>query len=213
MKTITLFTFILLISIKGFSQVDPNLNIVIKRGLTMIDSAKTEQGFQMAADYFESIAAKEQKEWFPCYYAAFCQLQAGLSGNQGSEIKDLLYDRAQGFIEKADLLSPDNSEIYALKGYILFSKMLLAPQSRARTLTPLSTKLIIKAIALNKNNPRARLLLGINTFYTPEAYSGGKSEAKPLFQLAKTKFAKQRNAGINPSWGAPLCNTMLQEIN
>jgi len=213
MKTIKFLAIVLLFSIKGFSQNSEKLKLALQKGLIMIDSAKGEQDFQNAANYFERIAAAEQKQWLPAYYTAFSGLHSALVGKQSMEIKDAVYDKALTFIEKADALSPDNSEVYALKGYIVFMKMSLAPQARAMTMIPKATGIISKSIALNPENPRAQLMLGQTTFYTPEAFGGGKLKAKPLLEAAKEKFDKETSTGLNPSWGKSRCLALLQQSN
>jgi tetratricopeptide (TPR) repeat protein len=213
MKTIKLLTIVVLFSFKGFTQNNEKLNLALQKGLVMIDSAKGEQGFQDAANYFERIASAEQKQWLPAYYTAFCQLHTALLGKQNMETKDAIYDKALTFVEKADAIIPDNSEIYALKGYIVFMKMSLAPQSRAMTMIPKATDIIGKSIALNPENPRAQLMLGQTTFYTPEAFGGGKVKAKPLLETAKEKFNKETNTILNPSWGKSRCLALLQQSN
>lgn len=213
MKTIKLLTLLILFSFKGFSQTNEKLNAALQKGLVMIDSAKGEKDFNDAANYFERVASAEQKQWLPAYYTAFCQLHTAIVGKQTTEIKDALYDKAMAFADKADALSPDNSEIYALKGYIVFMKMSLAPQARAMTMIPQSAGFIGKAMALNPENPRAQLILGQNTFYTPEAFGGGKAKAKPILEAAKAKFDKETNTGLNPSWGKSRCSALLQQSN
>jgi tetratricopeptide (TPR) repeat protein len=213
MKTIKLLTIVLFLSFKGFAQNNEKLNLALQKGLVMIDSAKGEKGYQDAANYFERIAAAEQKQWLPAYYTAFCQLHTALLGKQTTEIKDAVYDKALAFVDKADAISPDNSEVYALKGYVVFMKMSLTPQARAMTMIPEATGIISKSIALNSENPRAQLMLGQTTFYTPEAFGGGKLKAKPLLEAAKAKFDKETSTGLNPSWGKSRCLALLQQSN
>ncbi|MES2827939.1 MAG: hypothetical protein V4687_07285 [Bacteroidota bacterium] len=211
MKTIKLLTLLILLSLKGFTQTSDKLTAALQKGLVMIDSAKGDQDYGNAANYFERIATAEQNQWLPQYYTAFCQLHTAMIGKQTTEIKDALYDKALVFVAKADELSPNNSEVYALKGYIIFMKMSLSPQARAMTMIPQAGSLIGKAIALNPENPRAYLLMGQNTFYTPEAFGGGKLKAKPTLETAKAKFDAEKATGLNPSWGKSRCAALLQQ--
>jgi hypothetical protein len=124
-----------------------------------------------------------------------------------------LYDKALGYAEKADALKPANSEILILKGYITFMKMSVMPQQRAMAMIPEANKLLGKASAIDPENPRAYLVRGQDTFYTPEAFGGGKANAKSLLVTAAEKFKNQKPTGFEPAWGARRCQYLLQQCN
>jgi len=212
MKTLTLTIAFFLITLTSFAQAD-KYTIAIQKGITIIDSAKTAENFTDAANYFERIATAEQKEWLPNYYAAFNHLNSALVGTQNSEAKDAIYDKAMVFADKADVLMPNHSEVYALKAYIVFMKMAVSPQARAMTMIPQSAALTEKAIALNPENPRAYLMKGQQLFYTPEAFGGGKAKAKPVLMVAAEKFDNFKAVGLAPNWGKGRCQGLLKQVN
>lgn len=212
MKTLQTTIVLLLLTLSSFAQGD-KFTIAMQKGLTQLDSAKTSADYTNAANYFERIATAEKQQWLAQYYTSFCNLHIALTGQQDEETKDALYDKAMEFADKADGLMPNNSEIYALKAYITFMKMAVAPQARAMSMIPKANALADKAIALDATNPRAYLMKGQNLFYTPEMFGGGKDKAQPILLTAKEKFATATVAGLLPKWGKGRCETLLKQIN
>lgn len=209
MKTLTLIAAFLFATTIGFAQ-SSNYVTDMQKGISILDTMKTQSSYALAANHFEKIAIAEQ-QWLPQYYTAYSNLIIGIRGNQDEETKDDIYDKALKFVNKADSLSPNNSEIYALKGYIIFMKMAVYPQQRAMKLIPEANMLIGKAIVLNPENPRAYLLKGQNAFYTPEMFGGGKETAKIPLTTAIEKFDKFKAKPFEPNWGRARCEELLKE--
>lgn len=212
MKNLTLMIAFLFITLTGFAQAD-KYTLAMQKGIATIDSAKTAEHYTNAANYFERIASAEQKQWMPQYYAAFANFNSALLGNQNGETKDLIYDKAIAFADNANALMPNNSEICALKSYIIFMKMSVSPQARAITMIPQSAALAEKAIALNAENPRAYFVKAQQIFYTPEAFGGGKAKAKPVLLIAAEKFEKFKAIGLAPDWGKRRCQSLIKQVN
>jgi tetratricopeptide (TPR) repeat protein len=212
MKTLKL-TIILLIAVFSLKAQTGKYTAAMQKGLAMIDSANTAEQFTAAANFFERVAAAETKEWLPQYYAGFCNLHVAILGKQDGDTKDALYDKAMSYAEKADVLKPANSEVLVLEGYITYMKMSVAPQERAMSMIPKANELLGKAIAIDPENPRAYLVKGQDTFYTPEAFGGGKAKAKDILIVAAGKYKNQKTTGFEPAWGAGRCNNLLQQCN
>jgi hypothetical protein len=208
-KSITLI--LVLAGLNSFAQsTDSKFVQATKNGLALIASAKAPGDYIKAENYFERIAAVETKEWIPSYYAAYCNLYAGFS-TADKELKDQYWDKALLEIDKANDLSANNSEIYALKGALQFMKMSVDPRSRMDYMSD-SAASLEKATALNPENPRIYLIKGQNTFYTPEAFGGGKEKAKPILESAIAKFAIFKPANtIEPNWGAESAKALLAQ--
>jgi len=215
MKNLT-SSFILLlvmISFNSFAQANNDkFQTGVKKGLDMLKTAESPADFLKTSNYFDRIAQVETKEWLPPYYAAYANLIAGLTSKDKS-LQDQYYDKALLQINQADALSAENSEIYALKGYIQYMKMSIDPQARLSFMSASKTSLG-KAQALNPENPRIYLINGQNTFYTPETFGGGKVKAKPILENAVAKFAIFKPAStIAPVWGAERAKTLLAQCN
>lgn len=214
MKTLSkTFTLALIVfSLNTFAQSETGkFQMGMKKGLEMLGSAKGSDGFSSTANYFERVAQAEAKEWTPFYYAAYSNLIAGLTTTDKA-IKDQYLDKALAEVEQADGLSPNNSEIYALKGYVQYIKLSVDPQARLAMMGA-SAASLAKAKTLNPENPRIYLISGQNTFYTPEAFGGGKAKAKAILETAAAKFAIFKPATpLEPNWGADQAKELLAQI-
>ncbi|RZL47655.1 MAG: hypothetical protein EOP00_11335 [Pedobacter sp.] len=209
MKTLTLITALLFATTIGFAQ-SSNYTTDMQKGISILDTMKTQSGYEVAAKHFEKIASTET-QWLPQYYAAYCNLITGVRGSQDAGTKDEIYGKAMKYITKADSISPNNSEIYTLRGYITFMQMSVYPQKRAMSMIPAASELIGKAIAIDKENPRAYLLKGTVLYYTPEMFGGSKDEAKTILTVAKDKFEKFTAKSLQPTWGKTRVEELLKE--
>lgn len=165
------------------------------------------------ANKMERIAMAEQKEWLPQYWVAYCLIQDAFSTNETAE-KDMLLDKAEEYLVKAEALSPNNDEIEVLKAQYAMGKVSVDPMSRWQQYGQKFTETLQKAEKLNPNNPRIAYTTGINTFYTPEGFGGGKTNAKPLFEKSAKLFetAAPANA-LSPNWGKAANNYFLGLCN
>lgn len=181
-------------------------------GLEQCKKAENSEDAAKVATYFESIAKTATKEWTPSYYAAYCNLYAGLLTTDKA-VKDQYWDKALLEIDQADAISANNSEIYALKGYLQFMKMSISPMSRMNYMTE-SAESMEKAAAINPENPRVYLIKGQDIYYTPEAYGGGPAKAKSLLETAVSKFATFKPVkAVDPNWGADLAVKLVAKCN
>jgi len=209
-------SFILMLmffSLNSFAQnSDGKFQTGVKKGLEILKSSMVSDDFLKVSNYFERIAQAEPKEWLPPYYAAYGELLAGLTISDKA-LQDQYFDKALLAIDQANNLSAENSEIFALKGYIQFMKMSIDPQARLSFMSAAAASLG-KAKALDPDNPRIYLINGQNTFYTPEAFGGGKAKAKPILENAVTKFAIFKpSSTIAPTWGSDRAEELLAQCN
>ena len=211
--TTALFILLLLSGTQTYAQnTDANFKQGMKKGLELLNTVKSFDNFLKTANYFDRIAQTETKEWLPKYYVAYSNLFAGLTSTDNA-LKDEYWDKALVQLEQADKLSPDNSEIYALKGFVQFIKVSIDPHARLGLIST-SSAILAKAKALNPNNPRIDLIIGQNTFYTPETFGGGKVKAKPFLESAVSKFVIFKPANdIEPNWGAGTAKELLEKCN
>ena len=211
MKTLKLTLAMLLFAIAVQAQTKANYLSAMKKGVSVVEADTSSAQFLASANYFERIAGAEPKEWLPSYYAGYCNLIGAVIGKQTNDQKDALYDKAMGFASQADKLSPKNSEMAVLMGYIVYMKMAVDPQNRAMTMITEANKYLTLAAALNPENPRSYFVRGQDTFYTPVAFGGGSVNAKPLLATALEKYNKENAASPLPSWGKTQCLALLNQ--
>lgn len=160
---------------------------------------------------FERIATAEKNQWLPYYYAAFAQVTFGFA-NQDKSKMDLIADRAEFLINKADSLSPGNSEISTLKSMIATCRMLVDPMSRYMTYGEVINVELGRAMKQDPTNPRPYYLKGQNLKYTPEQFGGGCETAKKDLTTAVEKFTSFKPASeLHPNWGSKRAQIILDE--
>lgn len=165
------------------------------------------------ANTFDRIGQKEASQWLPYYYAAYANLSV-LFFNQDLSVDEKIknLDLAQKELDKAATLNENESEIYVLQAFI-YQMRITDPSLGYKYLT-LSNESLAKAKTLTPENPRYYYLKGMNVFYTPSEFGGGKEAAKPMLEKAAELFAKatQENP-LLPSWGKEHNQMMLQQCN
>ena len=173
----------------------------MEKALAGIDSLQTSDQWLAASNNFERIAQKETREWLPAYYVAFCQTMA-FNTTQDKTKFDLFAARAQEFVDKADALSPDNSEIYVLKSMVSTLFIRINPMVNGQKYGPVSAMQLEKAKTLNPENPRAYMQEGLTLLFTPPQWGGDKAKAKTTLETAMEKFNNFKPASsIHPDWG------------
>ncbi|MFC5284586.1 hypothetical protein [Pedobacter alpinus] len=192
--------FILLVG--NVNAQDAKYMAAMQTSLQQFGAAKAPADYLAAANKFEQIGTLAKTEWLPYYYAALSQLINNTMLSKPEE-KEAVLTKAQELIEKAETLNPTESEIFALKGYIAFMQIYVDPMARMQTGMANAMGLLGKAKALNPANPRPYYIIAQNTFYTPEAFGGGKNAAKPKLEEAAAKFETFKPANLMmPNWGA-----------
>lgn len=184
-----------------FAQSDKYMG-AMKSNIAQLDSVMTKGNYGELADNFTRIGDAEKTQWLPYYYAAYCTALQALTDKDNSQ-KDAIADKANTLIAKAEtVLGKENSETDVIKSMIATAHMTVDPQSRYMAYGPQISENIAKAKKLDSTNPRPYILEAQNTFYTPEAYGGGKDAAKPMFDKAKelVDTFKPENE-LSPVWG------------
>lgn len=148
------------------------------------------------------IAKKWNNDWLPSYYAAYSRTT--LTYNEADpKKKDAYLNEADAFLDDAvSLLGKDNDETHVLRAMIANARIGVDPQNRWQKYGSIFTDNLEQAKAINPDNPRIYMLLGISKFFTPKMFGGGKKAAMPYFEKAQGLFAKQASGDITkPYWG------------
>lgn len=206
-----LFTLITaMIALNAFAQ-NSKFEKALMKNVSMMDTASSVETWQTITNNVERMAAAEQKEWLAQYYAGYSNILLGLRQSENTA-KDQYYDRAITFIDKADSLQPNNSEIYALRGFVLGVKIGVDPMTRGMSLGPQAGMYSSKAKELNPDNPRPYMLMGQSAMYTPEQYGGGKAKALPLLETAVEKYKNFKlDNPLMPHWGEKHAKEILEQ--
>lgn len=176
----------------------------MEKTLAKLDTASHMESFQKIANNFERIANVEKEEWLPAYYQAYCHMIMASMVVQKQDMKQVNahLDKAEAALEIAKKVAPEESEIYALHGFIYQGRIWENPQVNGAKFSPLSHQMLDQAINLNPENPRAYYLKGQNVFFTPAFWGGGAEAALPLLEKAAANYKTQAVVStLHPKWG------------
>jgi len=213
MKKIILSILLFACTIALFAQSE-KYKSAMKDKIAALDTTRDVTTLKDLSASFERIGDAEKTQWLPYYYAALAQVNAGnliyvSNVSNPAELKNLdpLADKADQMIGKAETLTKDNSEIYAVK------KMMVDPMNRYATYGAKAQESLETARKLNPENPRIYLLEGQDKYFTPEQYGGSKAEAKKLFEEALKRFDSFKPAtDLDPNWGRTTAQYFLSQI-
>jgi hypothetical protein len=209
MKKTILALLILGVSTATYAQSDKYVP-AMKKNIALLDSAIQHDNAKELANNFERIGDAEKTQWLPYYYAAYAQVLITYTEKDKSKV-DPIADKAEELILKAEAIAgKENSEIAVIKSMIASAHMMVDPQSRYMQYGPGSASNIEKAKALDPTNPRPIYLEAQAKLYTPEAFGGGKSVAKPVFEKALAMFDTFKPASeLHPAWGKSMAQYFL----
>lgn len=160
------------------------------------------------ANQFERLANFKKDDWLPRYYHALCLIQQSWTAT--AQDRQAQLKAAEASIKAADALSPNNSEIVTLEGYLYQAMVLIDPMTTGPVYVPKSMATMQKAMQLDPANPRPAYLLGQNTYFTPDQWGGGVEKAKPNLLKAKALFDTFVPASeFHPNWGKVVCEMIL----
>lgn len=149
----------------------------------------------------ERVANAETKEWLPQYWVAYGLIKESYTTTNTAE-KDVLLDKAEEYIKKAEAISPKNAEIEVLKANFSSARLIVDPMTRWQKYGALFEQHLTEAAKLDPQNPRVDYLRAANLFHTPEAFGGGKDKAKPYFESTLKKFETFKSPNsYSPVWG------------
>lgn len=181
---------------------DPAYESAMKKQVGALKTIQTLEESQAVTNAFLRIAEAKPEEWLPLYYAAYLQTTAVFRFEVD---KDQYLDQAMTLVEKAEKISVDNSEITAMKGYVVMGKISLDPASRGQSLSPQAMQLFGKAISLDRENPRALMLMSQMEQGMAQFFGSGPEKACGLARnaiaLYSNEEAKVSDGYLLPTWG------------
>ena len=212
MKKLLISAFFLL-GILAVSQAQSGANdkyvAGFKKAMLNLDSSWVNPPrMRETANQFERLANFKKTEWLPLYYHALCLIQYSWAADAGE--RETVLKAAETSIKTAQGLSPDNSELVAVEGYLYQGMIMINPMANGAIYGPKSALTLQKAMQLDPNNPRPPYLLGQNTYFTPDMWGGGMEKARPHLEKARDLFAAYTPVSeFHPNWGGIVCNMIL----
>ncbi len=167
------------------------------------DTLKMEDPAKVAiANKLSLIAKKWKDEWCTHYYASLGKVHLSYTEKDGPKHDALLDEAEKEHDEAVSILGKENSETFVLAAMIANSRMAVDPMNRWQKYGKIFSDDLESAKELNAENPRIYYMKAVSTFFTPEAFGGGKKAALPYFEKADGFFAKEKGRDISkPYWG------------
>lgn len=153
---------------------------------------------------FERLLNMRQQDGLINYYIAYCDYRlVNYYNNEENTEKATLYvnDGIEN-LESCIKINRKFSDGYALLSILYSRKIELSSSFWSGFIYgSKSSRAIDKSIKINDKNPRAFLIKGINTFYTPSKWGGSKEEAIALVTKATNLYTGEAIEPILPDWG------------
>jgi hypothetical protein len=186
---------------------------VMQKNIMTVYTAQTIPDLQAAVNSLERIASAEKTKWEPYYYVSFGYLMIANREPDGAK-KDGYLDLALAAVEKGKELSPAESEIFALEGFVHMLRITVDPAGRGQKYSGLAYKSFGKAVAMNENNPRALSLLAQMQFGTAEFFNSSTAEACGTLNKSIEKFASFKSENpLAPQWGKQMAEGLKAKCN
>jgi hypothetical protein len=173
----------------------------MQKNLQAMAVAGTPDAMLEVVNAFERIGNAEKNQWLPFYYAAVAQVWHAFMLADTKQF-DPLADKATAFLQKAEELEKNNSEIALVKAMIATVKMSADPMNRYMTYGAMIAEATALSKKLDPTNPRPFMWEAQGVSQTPEQFGGGCANAKPVFEEAAKRFATFKPASaLHPNWG------------
>lgn len=174
-------------------------------------SANSEQTYLEAIAAFERIGNAEQNRWLPYYYAGLGYIFTSHTIKDGAQV-DAYLDKAQIYVDKSTKLSSGNDEIVTLQGYIYMMKVVVDPATRGQEYSALAMQSFGEAVGINRDNPRALLLLGRMQMGTDQFFGNDLTASCEKISRAAQMFDNQaEGTSLDPSWGKEMAAIFVNE--
>jgi hypothetical protein len=211
MKKLILSSAFIISSLMLFAQSEKYV-AAMKTNIAAIGNAfKSPADLVSLANNFERIALAEKNQWLPYYYAALLQVNSGIIQTDKSN-GDAIADKATSLLNKADSLSPNNSEVSCVKSMIAVCHMLVNPMQRYMEYGQQSSTDLQDAMTQDPTNPRPYYLTGQTLKNTPEQFGGGCKAATEQMNIALQKYATFKPASdLAPNWGMENAKKLVEE--
>jgi hypothetical protein len=201
MKKFTLIIAVVLVSLVSKAQ-KPEYLQAMGETLGQYAHCQNVEDFQALGNKFEMIANAEKSEWLPLYYHAQCYILMSFIEQGDAAKKDSYLDVAEKSVNKLIEMAPDEAEVFVLQAFYLTGRLVVNPMERGQEYGGLVGQANGKALALDPNNPRAKLMK-IQMDMGSAPYMG--LDPKASCPAAKELLANWDNfkpkSPLYPNWG------------
>lgn len=190
-----------------------SLENMLKSSFTKFDTTTEISAMMAAASPLEMIAKKNPTNWAGNFYSAYAYIKLSYKLTDKNQ-RDRYLDAADASLTKTDKLIPNSEEVFILRAYSSKARIAADPKERWKKYGDVYSDFISKAKKINPENPRIYFMDGMEPFWKPKIWGGGKNKAKPYFQTAKELFGKENKSDIlRPYWGQQANEEFLKQCD
>ncbi len=183
---------------------------LMMKNIEAVYKGKTIEELQTAVNSFERIGGAEKTKWEPYYYASFGYVMI-TTREQDNQKKDGYLDQAKAALDKALAIKADESELFALEGFIHMLRVAIDPASRGQQYSMMAMQSYGKALGLNSQNPRALGLLAQLQFGTAKFFNQAPTEACETARKSLAIYqAQPEGLTIAPIWGRGMTEELVK---
>lgn len=217
MKKVIVLILILFAGNSISSAQSQTFNTQMETAVSRLANARSIGDYQKLANDFTRIAAGNQTQWLPHYYAAYCNTRIGwmyekadpekiepfvtVAGQQIAKAKSLLDSTTQ---------KNEMAEIYCVMSMIKRAWVFINPMTYGREYGIAAKEFFEKGKAIDPGNPRILYLEAWEKYHAPKMWGGDKEKAKELAMLAIKKLESNQSTAIYPQWGKSACEDILK---
>ncbi|MGB6036320.1 MAG: hypothetical protein WBG42_08625 [Cryomorphaceae bacterium] len=213
MKTLATTLLIIFATVCSLSAQDGAYEKAMKKALTEMGSAQSPDAMLAAANSFERIGQKATDEYLPSYYAALNLLNYNWTLQDPAQ-RDEVIERAMEQVKKAQAIAPNNDEVEVLNGYALMAKMTVDPMNRGQSYSPRIMQSFGKAMAMNPENPRAKIMMAQMEIGTAQFMGTEPTKACELARQGAELLENEKPTDeLQPSWGMDSAKEILKGCN
>jgi len=194
----------LLLSVHAMAQ-DP-YSQGMNKAFQLWGQQKTTEAFHM----FERIAAAEQDNWLPHYYAAQVNTVAAFMEKDAEKVGQLLA-KAQEYVDLAKAISPDNPEVLVQEAMVYTAWIAFDGATYGMEFSGKVVSLYEKALQLAPENPRvvfskAEWDMGSAQYFGQDTapYCSDVERSLELFATFKPE------SEFHPNWGEDRARSVLE---
>jgi len=209
---------IILLSGSSFTQAQTEaFTKQMESAVSRLDKAKLVGDYQKLANDFTRIAAGNEQQWLPHYYAAYCNARIGWMYEKvdAEKIEPFITVAAKQIAKAKSLVDSTRqkkeiTEIYCVMSMIKRGWVFVNPMTYGREYGIAAKVFFEMAKAIEPENPRVLYLDAWEKYNAPKAWGGDKVKAKELLTLAIHKLESNPSQGIYPRWGKSVSEDILK---
>jgi len=211
MKNIRLLLTIMFLAMTTFSFAnDEKYVATMQKNIEALYKGGDLAAFQGIVNSLERIASVEKTKWEPQYYIGYGYLMMVFRESDNAK-KDSYLDLALAAVTRGKELLPNESEFFALEGFIHMIRLTIDPATRGPQYGRLAMQAYGKAVELNPENPRALSLMAQMQYGTAQFFNQPTTEACATLKSSLEKFDTYKSENVlAPTWGKHMAEEMKE---